>query len=128
MEVEFLARIRRTVARLIVVLNKIDTLDPDERETATTFLRRVLLEQVGLDPATPIFCLSSRQNLRARLTGNVEALDGSGIAELQTYLMQFLAHERRSTLRAAVARKAAILVGGTYVINHPLPIEILVIF
>jgi hypothetical protein len=106
-----LTRVRQTVARLIVVLNKIDTLDPGERGTAAAFLRRVLTEQAGLDAATPIFCLSSRQGLRARLAGDAEALRASGLAELEAHLTQFLAHEKQATLRAAVARKASALVG-----------------
>jgi hypothetical protein len=48
-----------------VVLNKMDTLEPDERSTVAAFLR----------------------------------------------LTQFLAHEKRATLRAAVVRKASVLVG-----------------
>jgi hypothetical protein len=40
-EVEFLARVRKTVARLIIVLNKIDTLESEDRVTAAAFLRRV---------------------------------------------------------------------------------------
>jgi hypothetical protein len=110
-EVQFLARVRQTVARLIVVLNKIDTLEPDELATVTAFLRRVLTEQAGLDPATPIFCLSGRRGLRARLAGDADALDASGLAELEAHLTQFLAHEKHATLRAAVARKASVLVG-----------------
>jgi hypothetical protein len=110
-EIQFLARVRRTVARVIVVLNKIDALEPGERATAIAFLRRVLFEQAGLDAATPIFCLSGRHGLRARLAGDAHAVDASGLGELQTHLTQFLAHEKQATLRAAVARKASALVG-----------------
>lgn len=109
-EVQFLVRIRQTVARLIVVLNKIDTLEPEEGATLVAFLRRVLAEQAGLDGATPIFCLSGRRALRARVSGDADALDASGLAELEVHLTQFLAHEKQATLRAAVARKASALV------------------
>jgi GTP-binding protein EngB required for normal cell division len=110
-EVQFLASVRQTVARIIVVLNKIDTVEPDERIIVEAFLRRVLAEQAGLDMTTPIFCLSGRDALRARLVGDCGAQEASGIAELEAYLTQFLALEKQTTLRAAVARKASALIG-----------------
>ena len=75
-EVQFLASVRQTVARIIVVLNKIDTVEPDERIIVEAFLRRVLAEQAGLDMTTPIFCLSGRDALRARLVGDCGAPGG----------------------------------------------------
>jgi GTP-binding protein EngB required for normal cell division len=111
-EVQFLARVRQTVARLIVVLNKIDTLEPNELTEATAFLRGVLAEQAGLDTTTPIFCLSGRHALRARLAEDAAALQVSGLAHLEAHLTQLLVQEKQATLRAAVARKASALVGN----------------
>jgi GTPase Era involved in 16S rRNA processing len=108
-EIEYLARIRQTVARLIVVLNKADLIEAHEREKATTFLRNALLDH-GLDPFTPIFPLSARDALRAKESGDAEAFVASGFAKLEKYLVQFLANEKRETLNAAVARKAAALI------------------
>jgi Dynamin family len=110
-EVQFLARVRQTVAQLIVVLTKIDTLEPHELTEVTAFLRGVLAEQAGLDRATPIFCLSGRSALRARLAGDAAALEVSGLAHLEAHLTQFLVQEKQATLGAAVARKASALVG-----------------
>jgi predicted GTPase len=59
-EIDYLARIRETVARLIVVLNKIDIVEGHEREKAVTFLRDALVDHAGLDPFTPIFNVSAR--------------------------------------------------------------------
>jgi GTPase Era involved in 16S rRNA processing len=109
-EIDYLARIRQTVARLIIVLNKIDILEPDEREKAATFLRSALVDHAGLDPFTPIFSLSARDGLRAKESDNLAALEMSGFAELEKHLVQFLASEKRETLNAAVTRKAAALV------------------
>jgi GTPase Era involved in 16S rRNA processing len=108
-EIDYLARIRQTVARLIVVLNKIDIIEPHERERAASFLRNALVDH-GLDPFTPIFSLSARDAVRAKESGNAEAFAASGFAELEQHLVQFLATEKRETLNAAVARKAAALV------------------
>jgi GTPase Era involved in 16S rRNA processing len=109
-EIDYLARIRPTVARLIVVLNKIDLIEAHEREKAATFLRNALVDHAGVDPFTPIFNLSARDALRAKEFGDAEAFSASGFAELEKHLVQFLANEKRETLNAAVARKAAALV------------------
>src|SRR5213593_173104 len=109
-EIEYLARIRQTVARLIIVLNKIDMIEPHEREKAATFLRKALVDHGGLDPATPIFSLSARDALRAAESADANGFAASGFAELEKHLIQFLASEKREKLNAAVARKAAALV------------------
>ena len=109
-EIDYLARIRKTVARLIIVLNKIDIVESHERQKAVTFLRDALVDHAGLDPFTPIFCLSARDAIRAKESGDAEALAASSFAELERHLVQFLATEKRETLNAAVAQKAAALV------------------
>jgi ribosome biogenesis GTPase A len=109
-EIDYLARIRQTVARLIIVLNKIDMIEPHEREKAVAFLRDVLVDHAGLDPFIPIFTLSARGGRMAKESGDVGALEASGLADLENHLIQFLAYEKRETLNAAVTRKAAALV------------------
>lgn len=109
-EIDFLARIRQTVARLIIVLNKIDIIEPHERKKAADFLRDALVDHAGLDPLTPIFSLSARDALRAKLSGNIAALETSGFTKLEKHLIEFLANDKRQTLNAAVARKAAALI------------------
>ena len=109
-EIDYLARIRETVARLIIVLNKIDIVESHEREKAVIFLRDALIDHAGLDPFMPIFSLSARDASRARESGDAEAFAASGFAELEKHLVQFLANEKHETLNAAVARKAAALV------------------
>jgi GTP-binding protein EngB required for normal cell division len=109
-EIDYLSRIRETVARLIVVLNKIDIIAAHEREKAVTFLRDALVDHAGLGPFTPIFSLSARDALRAKESGEAEAFAASGFAELEKHLLQFLANEKHETLNTAVARKAAALI------------------
>lgn len=107
-EVEFLARIRQTVAHLTIVLNKIDTLEPNEQSTAVAFLRGVLTEEAQLPADTPIFCLSARGALRTMQNGEDRtALEATGFLELERRLGQFLATEKQTTLKAAIARKAS---------------------
>jgi predicted GTPase len=110
-EIEYLARIRKTVARLIIVLNKVDTLESDERETAAAFLRRVLAEQANVNGESPVFCVSARRALSAQKTDDAAEAEASGLPELEAHLTQFLANEKSATLHAAIARKASALVG-----------------
>ena len=99
-------RIQATVARLIIVLNKIDSVEPQDLAKTVTFLRQLLVEKAVLDRTVPLFLVSARTALRAKLGGDKTALSSSGLPELEAHLGDFLAHEKRSTLEAAVALKA----------------------
>ena len=109
-EIDYLSRIRQTVVRLIIVLNKIDMIEPHEREKAASFLRTALVDHARLDPFTPIFSLSARDALRARESSDAESFAASGFAELEKHLVQFLENEKSETLNAAVTRKSAALI------------------
>jgi tRNA U34 5-carboxymethylaminomethyl modifying GTPase MnmE/TrmE len=110
-EAEFLRAVRAKVPRLFFVLNKADQLDAAERQTALAFLRRQLTEQAGIAAETPLFCVSARQALAARRANDAAAWTRSGLAELERHLVEFLAEEKTATLRDAVARKAADVLG-----------------
>ncbi|MFY9983896.1 MAG: dynamin family protein [Chthoniobacterales bacterium] len=109
-ELEFLARIRKTAARIIVVLNKMDILDSEEREKAVVFLTRVLAEQGKFDAIPPIFCVSARNGLQATKIGDADEFEASGVAQLEAYLTKLLATEKRVTLESAAAIKASIII------------------
>jgi GTPase SAR1 family protein len=108
-EINYLARVRTTAGRIILVLNKIDLLGPADADSMEAFLRRTLADRAGM--AEPlIFRVSARAALRARLSGDKLLLTQSGLPELEAYLGDFLAREKRGVLGAAVARKARALV------------------
>ena len=109
-ELEFLARIRKTAARIIVVLNKMDILDSEEREKAVVFLKRVLVEQGKFDAIPPIFCVSARNGLHATKIGDANEFEASGVAQLEAYLTKLLATEKRVTLESAAAIKASTII------------------
>jgi len=111
-ELAYLAEIRPFVARLAVVLNKSDTVDHGDREVSVGFLRRVLTEQAGLPPDVPIFPVSARAGLQARLAGDAAAVEASGLGVVERYLAALLGGERAEVLGAAVASKAAAVVGS----------------
>ncbi len=105
-EVEFLGAVRANVARLFFVLNKVDYLMEQDRQAAVDFLKRVLREQAGMDRDLPIFPISARQGLEARLRGDEALWRTSGLGALDEHLSRFLAEDKIQTLQAAVAGKA----------------------
>jgi GTPase SAR1 family protein len=110
-EIEFLKSVRSRVVKLVFVLNKIDYLNEKEQEDAKSFLRRVLQEQFGATGDGPIFCISSRQGLDARLTQNDDLWRKSGMAEIEQHLVNFLVEEKSHILHLALTRKTQDIVG-----------------
>ena len=102
-EVDFLKKVREKVVRLFFLLNKVDYLSEREREAAVQFLRVVLKEQVGIRDDTPVFCVSARAGLEARQSRNAGLWAESGLAEVERHLIEFLALEKATTLRRAIA-------------------------
>lgn len=110
-ELEFLGQVRDKVARLFFVLNKVDYLDPAERDQAAGFFKRVLREQLGFPEDVTLFCVSARQGLEAAGREDSALWRQSGMAELNEFLLDFLVQGKSSALNEAVARKAADIVG-----------------
>jgi GTP-binding protein EngB required for normal cell division len=108
-ELAYLEKIRTQAVDLIVVLNKTDALDPAELEQATGFLRSVL-DAAGLASAE-IVPVSARAALAARRQDDVPGLAASSIPALELRIRTMLSGDRDRLLAAAIARKAAPLVG-----------------
>jgi len=105
-EVEFLKHVRSKVSRLFFILNKVDYLTTEEQEEALQFLRRILKEQGGVDETLPVFCVSARRGLSARRTNDESLWVHSGLRDVESHLVDFLANEKASALRGAAATKA----------------------
>jgi len=104
-ELEFLKAARNKIGRIFFVLNKVDYLADEERAEAAGFLRQVLAQQAGVPADTPIYLASARQGLQARLTEDEEGWRASGMVEIEKRLIRFLAEEKGSALREAIAGK-----------------------
>lgn len=111
-ERDWLKRAREATASLIVVLNKVDLLEPADREISRAFLERVLASETKRPAAEPLFLLSARQALRAKQAGDPDALAASGITALERHLTITLGGEKAAILRTAIAGKAAGLIGA----------------
>jgi GTP-binding protein EngB required for normal cell division len=109
-EIAYLTEIRAHVVRLFYVLNKIDYLDPTERVQIEDFLRKTLRETGANEQNPVIFQLSARQALAARMNADEASLEASGLKRIEREIVRYLAHEKATSLRMSVCRKAYDLV------------------
>ncbi len=104
-ELEYLRRLKSKTPRIFFVLNKTDYLVQDEKRTVVGFLQKVLIEKSLVDGEPRVFCISAREGLAAKQNGNKQALQMSGVATLEEYLLRVLASEKNRWLEEAVQSK-----------------------
>jgi GTP-binding protein EngB required for normal cell division len=104
-EAEFLREVKSRVARLFFIFNKVDYLNEQERDVALSFFKKVLIENLGADDDYPIFCVSARRGLDAKLLDDPELWSQSGLHEVENHLICFLASEKAKALRDALGQK-----------------------
>jgi hypothetical protein len=112
-ELAYLRRLKPQIGRTFFVLNKIDYLTADEQIVAEDFLRRVLIDESLNEPDAPIFRVSARSGLAAKLEGNHDALKKSGITAVEAHLERYLANQKMESLIEAIKLKAADIVSQT---------------
>ncbi|MCP1714760.1 GTPase SAR1 family protein [Methanocalculus alkaliphilus] len=105
-EVAFLREVKNRVGYLFFVLNKVDYLNDTDRVRALDFFRTILIQDAGIDPATPIFAVSARQGLEAQLSGDAALWKESGLKAIYDHIVNFLAHDKNRVLREAIGIKA----------------------
>jgi GTPase SAR1 family protein len=105
-ELDYLRRLKLKTRRVFFVLNKADYLQPNEKRRAVEFLQKVLSEKSLIEADGRIFCISAREGLTAKQSGNDPALEMSGVAELEEHLVRALASEKIRWLEDAVRGKA----------------------
>ncbi len=87
----------RAGRKLFFVLNKRDIAAPQSRPQVEEYVRARLAEACGED-APPLFSLSAREALAAKLEASATSLAASGIEELERALTRFLIDERSAQL------------------------------
>lgn len=92
-EDRILHRICNTGKKLFIVINKQDTVGPEERSEAIDFVKE-RLERFAFQDSAQIFSISARQGLAAKQTHNQEQLEANGIQALEAELFRFLIEER----------------------------------
>lgn len=90
--------------RIFVIVNKQDTVSPEQREAALSFVRRHLEGPFG-HAAPAIFSVSSTDGLKGKLSGNHALLAASGLVAFEHQLLDFLLREKSNEfLRGLHAR------------------------
>ncbi|MBI5571247.1 MAG: dynamin family protein [Desulfomonile tiedjei] len=105
-EAEFLKEVKSRVNRLFFIFNKVDYLNEQERHAALTFFKKVVGEKIGVTNDHPVFCVSARRGLDAKLFEDSQLWTESGLHEVESHLVCFLAYEKANALREALGRKA----------------------
>lgn len=108
-EERFLRHIREQVSRLIIVVNKVDTVGEEERQEVLAYIGTRVAGIIGRDDV-PVFPVSARIALESVVNGSHARDIQSGVPELERALSEFLANEQgRTFLLRTSERTIAIL-------------------
>ncbi len=115
-ELLFLSRARALGRKLFVVVNKLDLCTPAQQQEVVAFIRSHLADQELPDPV-PLFPLSASQALAARLTGDQQRLEQSGLPALEQALVSYLLQDRYNDFLAIMYQRLASVLA-----DAPLPV------
>ena len=93
----FLSAIQEWGKKIVIVLNKVDLLEPSEIEQVLTFIRENARDLLGFTPE--IFPVSARQAQRARNGAGDEAWQASRFEAVERYILETLDEEQRVRLK-----------------------------
>ena len=100
----FLEEMRGEAARMFYVLNKVDYLSGLDREEAIEFTHGVIADAVGHDMV--LYPISARRALLAKLVGDENELEASGLPAFERDFRAFLLREKGRTIVQSVAGRA----------------------
>ncbi|NOZ79089.1 MAG: hypothetical protein GXP48_07920 [Acidobacteria bacterium] len=95
---QLLAEVAETAGEVLVVLNKVDRLRPEEIEQSVEYTRRAVKEILGRE--APLIACSARRALE-------EGKEGSGIDHVARWLEELASGRGEEVLQRAVARRVA---------------------
>jgi GTPase SAR1 family protein len=105
-ELDFLKKVRSRVPKLFFILNKVDYLSEEEKQASVQFFKKILREQGGIEGDAPLFCVSARRGMNAKVARDEDGWIASGMAEVKDHLIEFLVKDKNDTLQSALSRKA----------------------
>lgn len=100
-EMVFLERTRELHRRIFIVINKEDLCTPAQREQVLTFIRERVAAEMGSN-VVPVFPVSASEALAARLTGDPDRLERSGLPVFEQALIDYLIGERAGDFLVAM--------------------------
>jgi len=92
-EIVFLSGARELRRRIFLVVNKQDLCTSRQRAEVLDFIRLRLAEEAGADEI-PLFPVSASEGLAAKLEGNAERLERSGLPAFERALVNYLLTDR----------------------------------
>ena len=108
-EARFLRTVSNSGRRVFIVLNKQDTVDPEQRSQALKYLEDQLRTLFERDVPT-IFSISARDGLAAKKNQDSQLLDASGLPRLEDALVSFLLSEKSSEFMLQMCNRGADLI------------------
>jgi GTP-binding protein EngB required for normal cell division len=91
--------------RIFVAVNKQDTVSPEQRAAALSFMRRHL--EVPFGQGSPaIFSISSTDGLKGKMSGDHALLEASGIVAFERQLLDFLLTEKSNEFLLGLCARA----------------------
>lgn len=110
-EIAYLHKIQELIPKIFFALNKKDLLSPSDESIAAGFLADVLRQQPTAAGRIRIFPVSAKQGLEAKLEGNSQGFEASGIKSLEQVLRQELSEEK-SNIAFVTGRQRSIFLLG----------------
>jgi signal recognition particle receptor subunit beta len=110
--------VRAEVSRMFFVLNKVDYLSEPDRVEALAFTCTVITGALGSEPK--VYPVSARQALAAKLEGDEDGVEASGLGAFERDFRRFLVREKGAVILDSVAGQARKLVAD---IRNSLDIE-----
>jgi small GTP-binding protein len=104
-EVRFFKAGASSGCQIFVVLNKHDTVSPEQRQAVIAYVREQL-DILFNHNTPPIFSVSSTDGLNAKLSRDQALLETSGIPELEQQLLDFLLTEKSSEFLRLMCHRA----------------------
>lgn len=104
-EIEFLRSVKPEAVRLHVILNKVDTVGPEDRDELVRFVAGALAREAGLADAE-IPAVSAQRALAARGRADDREWRRSGLAGIEERILGDLSRDKTRLLSLAVRTKA----------------------
>jgi flagellar biosynthesis regulator FlbT len=117
-ELDFLRKVLGRVPKLFFILNKVDYLNEEEKEASVQFFKKILREHGYAKGDVPLFCVSARRGLNAKLSQDKTGWIESGMAEVEDHLIDFLVQDKHDALQRALSQKAGDILAAVLMQIH----------
>jgi len=108
-ELEFLETVKDYLGKIILIQNKIDQVDLDDKKASLEFTLQTLQSRLGLSDLDCVQ-ISAKQGLEAKLTNNTNLLKQSCVPVLEHKLSQFLTYTKDEALALSLIHKLLYLI------------------